>query len=72
VQRTKSRIRRERVTGTPESKTSKRTVPLPPWLVARMTDYLASHPAADSLTAVLWPRRLAGDGSRKPGARLRV
>ena len=45
VQRTKTRRRREWVTGTPKSKTSKRTVPLPGWLAARMADYLAhDHP----------------------------
>lgn len=38
VQRTKSRRRREWVTGTPKSKTSKRTVPLPPWLAMRMAN----------------------------------
>ncbi len=36
VQRTKTRRRREWVTGTPKSKASKRTVPLPGWLAARM------------------------------------
>lgn len=58
--------------GTPKSKTSKRTVPPPPWLAARTADYLAPgtvgahHPYADDPTAVLWPRRLAGNASRKP------
>jgi integrase len=67
VQRTKSPRKREWVTSTPKSKTSKRTVPLPPWLTARMANYLAEiHPYSDTPTAVLWPRRLGGDGNRKP------
>ncbi len=41
VQGTKSRRKRERITGTPKSKTSKRTVPLPPWLATRLAAYLA-------------------------------
>ena len=67
VQRTKSRRKREWVTGTPKSKTSKRTVPLPPWLAARLAAYLAdTHPHADNPTAVLWPRRLHGNHVIKP------
>ena len=72
VQRTKTRRKAEWVTGTPKSKTSRRTVPLPPWLAARMADYLApnhlvwSHPAADNPDAPLWPRRLHGNQNRKP------
>ena len=67
VQRTKSRREREWVTGTPKSKTSKRTVPLPPWLATRLAAYLAhSHPHADVPTAMLWPRRLHGNQRRKP------
>ena len=67
VQRTKSRRHREWITGTPKSKTSKRTVPLPPWLAARMADYLAIvHPYANTPTAVLWPRRLQGNHAVKP------
>jgi integrase len=62
VQRTKTRRNREWVTGTPKSKTSKRTVPLPPWLAMRLATYLAdTHPFADTPTAVLWPRRLHGN-----------
>ena len=64
VQRTKTRRRREWVTGTPKSKTCKSTVPLPGWLAARMADYLA-RPAHDrppnEPTAPLWPRRLQGN-----------
>ncbi len=57
VQRTKTRRKAEWVTGTPKSKTSRRTVPLPPWLATRMAAYLAgTHPAANNPTAVLWPR----------------
>ena len=67
MQRTKSRRKREWVTGTPKSKTSKRTVPLPDWLAARMAVYLATgHPHADNPTAVLWPRRLHGHHVVKP------
>jgi integrase len=66
VQRTKSRRKREWVTGTPKSKTSKRTVPLPPWLAAKMEAYLAdTHPHAANPTA-LWPRRPHGNQARKP------
>lgn len=36
------------------------TVPLPPWLAARMADYLAeTHPHAAESTAPLWPGREA-------------
>jgi integrase len=67
VQRTKSRRQREWVTGTPKSKTSKRTVPLPPWLATRLAAYLAdTHPASNNPTAVLWPRRLHGNHVIKP------
>ena len=70
VQRTKTRRRREWVTGTPKSKTSRRTVPLPDWLAARMADYLAPHLVyphpRTTPTAVLWPRRLHGNQHRKP------
>ena len=75
VQRTKTRRKREWVTGTPKSKTSKRTVPLPPWLAARLADYLGytatprcavTHPHADDPTAPLWPRRLHGNHVVKP------
>ncbi|PRC52057.1 site-specific integrase, partial [Mycobacterium sp. ITM-2017-0098] len=41
VQRTKERKGGQWVSGTPKSKKSKRTVPLPPWLAARLADYLA-------------------------------
>ena len=67
VQRTKTRRKAEWVTGTPKSKTSRRTVPLPPWLAARMADYLATeHERANEPTAPLWPRRLHGNQNRKP------
>ncbi|MGB9306318.1 MAG: tyrosine-type recombinase/integrase [Mycobacterium sp.] len=67
VQRTKSRRKREWVIGTPKSKTSKRTVPLPPWLATRLADYLQNaHPFANEPTAVLWPRRLHGNHVVKP------
>jgi hypothetical protein len=67
VQRTKTRRKREWVIGTPKSKTSKCTVPLPSWLATRIAAYLEeTHPHADDPTAVLWPRRLQGNQSRKP------
>ena len=47
----------------------RRTVPLPPWLAARMADYLAqSHPRAHEPTAPLWPNRALG-GARCRGCR---
>jgi integrase len=67
VQRTKTRRRREWVTGTPKSKTSKRTVPLPGSLAQRLADYLAhDHPRAADPTAPLWPRRLQGNHVVRP------
>ena len=58
LQRTKTRRHREWITDTPKSKTSKRTVPLPPWLAQRMHTYLNTvHPHVNTPTAVLWPRR---------------
>jgi integrase len=67
VQRTKSRRKREWVTGTPKSKASRRTVPLPGWLAQRLADYLTgTHPYADTPTAPLWPRRLGGNHVVKP------
>jgi integrase len=67
LQRTKSRRKREWVTGTPKSKTSKRTVPLPPWLATRLAAYLVdTHPFAGTPTAPLWPRRVGGNQYRRP------
>ena len=63
----KTRRRREWVTGTPNSNSSRRTVPLPPWLAAKIAEYLRdTHPNANTPTAVLWPRRLPG-GAREKG-----
>lgn len=71
VQRTKTRVRREWVTGTPKSNHSRRTVPLPPWLAAKMADYLRdTHPASHDPHAPVWPRRLPG-GARHKGGRQR-
>ena len=68
VQRTKSRRRREWVTGTPKSKASRRTVPLPDWLAAKMAAYLRdTHGDATNPQAPLWPRRLPG-GARTKGS----
>jgi integrase len=47
---------------------SRRTVPLPPWLAAKVADYLAEHPRADDRTAPLWPNRALG-GARRRGCR---
>jgi len=66
VQRTKTRRHAEWHEGMPKSKASRRTVPLPPWLAARMADYIAEHPRASEPTAPLWPRRLPG-GARYKG-----
>lgn len=66
VQRTKTRRRAEWITGTPKSKTSRRQVPLPDWLAARMADYLENtHPLSHQPHAPLWPRRLPGGVRRK-------
>ncbi|MGO9153992.1 tyrosine-type recombinase/integrase [Mycobacterium sp.] len=59
VRRTKERRGGVWVTGTPKSKRSRRTVPLPAWLAERMADYIAGHPRADEPTALLWPGRTA-------------
>lgn len=72
IQRTKDRKRGQWVTGTPKSKKSKRTVPLPDWLADRMANYLAEHPRADELTAPLWPSRKNGGGHRGEGRRYAV
>ncbi|SRX95102.1 Phage integrase [Moorella thermoacetica ATCC] [Mycobacterium shimoidei] len=67
VQRTKTRRKAQWVTGTPKSKTSKRAVPLPPWLATRMAAYLAdTHADASNPTAPLWPRRGRGNHVVKP------
>ncbi|ARG70619.1 hypothetical protein B1T47_17965 [Mycobacterium kansasii] len=48
VQLTKARKGAQRVTDTPKSKRSNRTVPLPPWLAKKLAAYLANtHEAAD-------------------------
>ena len=61
VQRTKDRKAQAWVTSTPKSKRSNRTVPLPPWLAAKMADYLTvTHEAANTPQAPLWGRRVRG------------
>ncbi|WP_413783627.1 tyrosine-type recombinase/integrase [Mycolicibacterium chubuense] len=73
VARTKDRKNGVWVVGTPKSKRSRRTVPLPPWLARRMADYLATdHPRADEPTAPLWPSRKNGGGYRPAGERYAV
>lgn len=73
--------RRQWVTGTLKSKRSRRTVPLPPWLAARLHAYLyggagsdpaVRHPRADDPAAPLWPSRKNGGGHRKAGKRYAV
>jgi integrase len=60
VRRTKQRKGGQWITGTPKSKRSRRTVPLPAWLSERMADYVsATHPQGDEPTAPLWPGRNA-------------
>jgi integrase len=73
VDRTKIRKEGTWTTGTPKSKRSRRTVPLPGWLAHRMADYLADvHPRAAEPTAPLWPSRRNGGGYRAKGARYAV
>jgi integrase len=60
VARTKERKNGVWVIGTLKSKKSRRTVPLPPWLAAKVADYLKrTHPRAKDDTAPLWPGRSA-------------
>lgn len=68
VERTKVRRKGVLLVGTPKSDSSVRTVPLPPWLAARMAGYLDEHPRADSPTAPLFPNRAQG-GARRKGQR---
>ena len=59
VERTKTKAKRAGegwIVGTPKSKRSRRSVPLPGWLAAKMADYLANiHPRAAEPDAPLWP-----------------
>ncbi|MGY4648395.1 tyrosine-type recombinase/integrase [Mycobacterium sp. URHB0021] len=65
VRRTKDRRDGGWLTGTPKSKRSRRSVPLPPWLAERMHAYLATeHPRADEPDAPLWPGRTNAGGWR--------
>jgi integrase len=69
VRRAKKRRDGRWFTDSLKSSKSRRTVPLPPWLAARMADYLAqSHPRAHEPTAPLWPNRALG-GARRRGCR---
>jgi integrase len=79
VQQTKDRKGGQWVTGTPKSKKSRRTVPLPPWLATKLADYLANtHPHGDrtsadyDASAPLWPSRKNGGGYRAQGQRYAV
>ncbi|MDA4105709.1 tyrosine-type recombinase/integrase [Mycolicibacterium holsaticum] len=60
-------IRRKGKLTTGETKTGvHRAVPLPSWLAARMTDYLATvHERANDPSAPLWPNRVQGGARRK-------
>ena len=74
LQRTKTRRKAEWVTGTPKSKTSRRTVSLPPWLAARMADYLGEAPAcqrADSAAMAATATREPETASRSSTGRHR-
>jgi integrase len=72
VRRAKKRRGGSWVTDALKSAKSQRTVPLPPWLAARMRDYLDStHPRADEPSAPLWPNRALG-GARRRGCRARA
>jgi integrase len=59
VERTKTKAKRAGegwIVGTPKSKRSRRSVPLPGWLAAKMADCLANiHPRAAEPDAPLWP-----------------
>jgi integrase len=67
VRRSKKRREGQWIADTLKSARSTRTVPLPPWLAAKVSDYLADdHPLAKEPTAPLWPNRALG-GSRHQG-----
>lgn len=73
VDRTKERQGGRWVTKPPKSARSRRTVPLPGWLAAKLADYLATeHPRAIEPDAPLWPSRKNGGGYRAKGARYSV
>jgi integrase len=71
VQRTKTRQTAQGGTewlgSTPKTKRSTRTVPLPPWLAAKMLAY-TQHTHGDSANplAPVWPRRVRGAYPRGP------
>jgi integrase len=60
VERTARRSKGEWLFDEPTSKTSRRDVPLPPWLAEAMHGYLAQHPDRANLAAPLWPNRHRG------------
>lgn len=65
VERTKIRKGNEWATGTLKTARSRRTVPLPGWLAAKMADYVThDHPRAAEPGAPLWPRRANAGGPR--------
>lgn len=62
IERTKVKSKRAGdgwIVGTPKSRRSRRSVPLPGWLAAKMADYLAHHhQRATEPDAPLWPGRV--------------
>jgi integrase len=65
VERTKLRNGNAWVTGTLKTARSRRTVPLPGWLAAKMADYLAhDHPRSVEPSTPLWPGRTNAGGHR--------
>jgi integrase len=56
VRRTRTKVRGGWLVGTPKTERSRRTVPLPVWLVADLNAHLAAHPAA-SPDSPLFPGR---------------
>ena len=73
VRRVKERKGGQWVTGTPKSKKSRRSVPLPPWLATKLADYLTdTHSRAEEPTAPLWPSRKNGGSYRPKGQRYAV
>ncbi|MFL6239303.1 MAG: tyrosine-type recombinase/integrase [Actinomycetes bacterium] len=58
VERTLEKVKGGWREGTPKSDNSTRQVPMPPWLVEDLRDYLAAqHPRGNDLAAPLWPGR---------------
>ena len=73
IERTKVKSKRAGegwIVGTPKSRRSRRSVPLPGWLAAKTADYLAhDHPRATEPDAPLWPGRVEPSGPCRPDGR---